>query len=75
MRSKYLWLCNPSDMSQNQWNDLKGLRESALKTAHAWAIKEFAMTLRGHVSRTGQRSAGSAGWRGRPAVDWSRSRR
>lgn len=52
VRSKYLWLRNPSNMSRSQWQDFKGLRDSTLKTARAWAIKEFAMTLWGYVSRT-----------------------
>lgn len=51
VRSKYQWLRNPSNMSRTQWLDFKGLRESTLKTARAWAIKEFAMTLWGYVSR------------------------
>lgn len=52
VRSKYLWLRNPSNMSRTQWHDFKSLRESTLKTARAWAIKEFAMTLWSYVSRT-----------------------
>lgn len=52
VRSKYLWLRNPSNMSLSQWRNFKGLRESTLKTARAWAIKEFAMSLWGYVSRT-----------------------
>jgi transposase len=52
VRSKYLWLRNPSNMSRTQWYDFKSLRESTLKTARAWAIKEFAMTLWSYVSRT-----------------------
>jgi transposase len=39
-------------MSRTQWYDFKSLRESTLKTARAWAIKEFAMTLWSYVSRT-----------------------
>ncbi len=52
VRSKFLWLRNPSNMSRTQWHDFKSLRESTLKTARAWAIKEFAMTLWSYVSRT-----------------------
>lgn len=52
VRSKYAWLTNPSNMSRTQWRDFQGLRESALKTARAWAIKELAMSLWGYVSRT-----------------------
>ena len=51
-RSKYAWLRNPDNMTRKQWREFKRLRESTLKTARAWAIKEFAMTLWGYVSRT-----------------------
>ena len=50
-RTKYLWLKNPENMDKELWRNFKSLRESSLKTARAWAIKEFAMTLWGHVSR------------------------
>lgn len=52
VRSKYAWLRNPNNMSREQWCHFKELRESALKTARAWAIKEFAMSLWRYVSRT-----------------------
>ncbi|MDN5940218.1 MAG: ISL3 family transposase [Salinisphaera sp.] len=52
VRSKYVWLRNPANMSRAQWHDFKSLRESALKTARAWALKELAMSLWGYVSRT-----------------------
>ena len=51
-RTKYVWLRNPANMSRAQWRDFKQLRESSLRTARAWAIKEFAMGLWGYVSRT-----------------------
>ena len=51
-RTKYLWLKNPEKMDEERWRDFKSLRESSLKTARAWAIKELAMTLWGYVSRT-----------------------
>nr|VFK68035.1 MAG: Transposase [Candidatus Kentron sp. UNK]VFK73315.1 MAG: Transposase [Candidatus Kentron sp. UNK] len=38
-------------MSARQWRDFKSLRESALKTARAWAIKELAMSLWHYVSK------------------------
>jgi transposase len=50
-RTKYLWLKNPEKMDEERWRDFKSLRESSLKTARAWAIKELAMTLWGYVSR------------------------
>lgn len=52
VHSKYQWLRNPSNMNRSQWHNFEGLLESALKTAHTWAIKEFAMSLWGYVSRT-----------------------
>jgi transposase len=50
--SKYLWLWNPDNMSAEKWRGFKALRESALKTARAWSIKETAMGLWHYVSRT-----------------------
>ena len=50
--SKYLWLQNPDNMSEERWEvKFASLRASALKTARAWAVKEEAMTLWGYVSR------------------------
>lgn len=43
--TKYLWLRHPARFSQETWNEFGSLRESALKTARAWAIKELAMSL------------------------------
>lgn len=50
--SKYRWQTNPENMDAKQWRDFKSLRESALKTARAWAIKELAMSLWHYVSKT-----------------------
>ncbi|MGH9486475.1 MAG: ISL3 family transposase [Terriglobales bacterium] len=52
MRSKYLWLRNPGNMPREQWRAFQALRESSLKTARAWALKECAMGLWDYVSRT-----------------------
>lgn len=49
--SKHLWLYNPRNMALEKWRDFKTLRESALKTARAWAIKETAMGLWVYVRR------------------------
>lgn len=38
-------------MSFRQWRGFKALRESTLKTARAWAIKEFAMSLWNYTRR------------------------
>jgi hypothetical protein len=34
-----IWM--PGNMSPGPWHDFKSLRDSALNTARAWAIKEF----------------------------------
>ena len=50
--SKYLWLQNPDNMSEERWEErFSVLRASALKTARAWAVKEEAMTLWTYVAR------------------------
>lgn len=50
--TKYSWLYNPSNMPSNQKREFKKLRDSALKTARAWALKETAMSLWHYVSKT-----------------------
>jgi len=49
--TKYLWLRNPEKMKEEDWTFLKVLREYALRTARAWALKEMAMTLWDYVKR------------------------
>ncbi|QYZ67066.1 MAG: hypothetical protein HPY30_14430 [Gammaproteobacteria bacterium (ex Lamellibrachia satsuma)] len=39
-------------MSTKQWRAFKDLRDSTLKTARAWAIKEYGMSLWYYVNRT-----------------------
>jgi transposase len=43
--SKYQWLRNPENFSDEQWREFRALRTSNLKTARAWALKEQAMVL------------------------------
>lgn len=43
--TRYLWLQHPANITDERWASFKDLRESALKTARAWAIKEEAMML------------------------------
>lgn len=43
--SKYAWLRHPSNFTTGGWRDFSALRESTLKTARAWALKETAMTI------------------------------
>ncbi len=55
--SKYDWLYNPANMTRQQKQRFKALRDSTLKTARAWAIKELAMSLWHYVSKTWARKA------------------
>jgi transposase len=43
--TKYAWLRNADNHSADQWRDFQSLRNSDLKTARAWALKEQAMWL------------------------------
>jgi transposase len=43
--SKYQWLRNPDNFTDEQWREFRELRDSKLKTARAWALKEQAMVL------------------------------
>ena len=42
--TKYDWLRNPAAMDGEQRRDFAQLRQSELKTARAWALKETAMS-------------------------------
>jgi len=55
--SKYLWLWKPERLSGEARSAFRSLRDSALKTARAWAIKELAMRLWKYRSRTWARRA------------------
>jgi transposase len=50
--SKYDWLSNLGNLSRQRQQSFKVLRQSTLKTARAWAIKDLAMHLWHYVSRT-----------------------
>jgi len=43
--TKYDWLRNPANFTRTEWDEFKALRQSKLKTARAWALKESAMGL------------------------------
>lgn len=60
-RSKYFWLQNPDNMSDQRWSRFRELRTSSLRTARAWALKEHAMLLWGYVKR---------GWAERAWQQW-----
>ncbi len=51
VKTKYQWLQNPDGMSSKQWQSFAPLRDSTLKVARAWAIKESAMSLWGYLRR------------------------
>lgn len=50
--TKYLWLMNPENMSKTMDERFQKVRDSSLRTADAWAIKEHAMMLWYFKSRT-----------------------
>ena len=50
-KTRFLWLMNPENMDETLWKNFEPLRNSNLKTAKAWAIKELAMTLWSYVTR------------------------
>ena len=43
--TKYDWLRNPGSFTRAEWRDFRALRESNLRTARAWALKESAMAM------------------------------
>ncbi len=50
-KTRFLWLMNPEHMDERLWKNFEPLRNSNLRTARAWAIKEFAMTLWSYITR------------------------
>ena len=50
--TKYDWLTNPKNMSARQKKRFNQLKTSSLKTARAWAIKEFSQNLWHYVHPT-----------------------
>jgi transposase len=63
--TKYLWLRNPANMKLKQRRALNARRVTTLKTARAWAIREFAMGLWHYVCRLPDRQTGTwanKGW-------------
>lgn len=39
-RTKYSWLKNPKNFTRKAWREFQALRDSTLKSARAWAMKE-----------------------------------
>jgi len=67
--SKYQWLRNRRNMTWHQQRSFSELRQSSLKTARAWAIKDLASRLWDYRSRTWAEK----GWR--RLINWmARSR-
>ena len=50
--TKYDWLTNRKNMSARQKKRFQQLKNSSLKTARAWALKELSQKLWHYVSRT-----------------------
>lgn len=59
--TKFQWLTNPSNMSDEKWDEFSVLRNSSLKTARAWAMKETAMKIWNYVRK---------GWVYKNLVEW-----
>lgn len=49
--TKYLWLTNRENMTEERRLEFDPLRDSSLRTARAWAIRETAMGLWGYATR------------------------
>jgi len=45
VKTKFSWLRNPDNFTREAWQEFAPLRQSVLKTARAWALKEAAMCL------------------------------
>jgi transposase len=54
--TKYDWLRHPANFTTEAWVRFKSLRESTLKTARAWAMKETMMLLFNHRYTASARS-------------------
>jgi transposase len=50
--TRYRWLEQPRNMATKHLPSFRELRDSALATAAAWAVKEYAMCLWSYLSRT-----------------------
>ena len=49
--TKYHWLRNSANMTREERRDFAALRDSSLRTARAWAIRDAAMKLWGYTRR------------------------
>lgn len=55
--TRFLWLRNPEKMAEETWSSFEVLRESTLRTARAWSIKEAAMEIWDHTGPEGMRAS------------------
>jgi transposase len=55
--TRYLWLRNPTEMTEATWRTLEELRPSVLRTGRAWTLKEAAMEIWTLRSGTAARQA------------------
>src|SRR6266436_9847047 len=71
INSKYLWLRNPLDFNPEQKEHFDTLRQSELKTARAWHLKQTSLTSGSCMLRGRQGSSLRVGTTGRcaPACD------
>lgn len=69
--TKYDWLRHPASFVAEAWRKFKSLRESTLKTARAWALKETAMNLFTYSYTAAARSFFNRwyGWASRSRLD------
>ena len=67
--TKYVWLKKPKTLAGKQLKSFRALKDSALKTARAWALKEAARNIWGYKTRTWARKAWNA-W-----LDWAQRSR
>jgi transposase len=63
-KSKFKWLKNSKNMSNEEWREFSFLRNRNLKTARAWAIKETAGELWNYTYKASAEKAWNAwyGW-------------
>ena len=64
--TRYDWLRQPKEIALNRLPSFRELRDSALATAAAWSVKEYAMCLWDYVSRTWAEK----GWR--QWIEWTK---
>ncbi len=70
--SRYLWLYNPENMSDEKWDSFSLLKEMELKTSRTWAIREQFRWFWEYEYAGSQRSFLHAGTGGHHIAGWSR---